>query len=179
MSLPLHDLPKNTTKTTTTPPYQSIKVESPLPRVIGLCLLLDEGLVGLGVHQLVDLLGALLVDLDADDPAAAVAVVLGDLVDGGGLLLEQLVGGDDLAAHGGVDVGGALDRLDGADGVALVDEVGGRRLGQLHVDDVAELLGGVRRDADDARLAVGRQVDPLVVLGVLADEACAIESHFG
>lgn len=47
----------------------------------------------------------------------------------------------DLAADGRVDVAGALDGLDGADGVALVGPFA--RGGQLDVDDVAQLLGGV------------------------------------
>lgn len=125
-----------------------------------------ESLVLLSVHEGLDLLDALLVDLDLCDPAAAVGVVLGDLVDGAGLLLEAGVDLGDLAGDGGVDVGGALDGLDGADGIALGD--GGALLGELDVDDVAQLLGGVLGNADDARLLVGVEVDPLVVLGVLA-----------
>lgn len=105
-------------------------------------LLGDESLVGLGIHELIGLLGALFVDLDADDPAAAGAVILGDLVDDGGLLLEGDVGVDDAALDGGVDVAGALDGLDGTNGVALVDPVASG-LGELNVDDVAELLRGV------------------------------------
>lgn len=104
-------------------------------------LLGSKRLVGLGIQQLVKLRGALLVNFDLDDPAAAGAVVLGHLVDGGGLLLQQGVGVGDLAADGRVDVAGALDGLDGADGVALVSPFA--RGGQLDVDDVAQLLGGV------------------------------------
>lgn len=141
-------------------------LQSQLPVLLG-----DEGLVGLGVHELVDLLGTLLVNLDLDDPAAAVAVVLRDLVDGGGLLLKQGVAREDFAADRGVDVAGALDRLDGTNGVTLVDKVVGA-LRELNVDDITKLLGGVLGDANDARLAVGRQVNPLVVLGVLLGEAC-------
>jgi hypothetical protein len=66
----------------------------------------SKGLVGLNVHQLVKLLGALLVNLDLDDPAAAGAVVLGDLVDGGGLLLEVVVDLGDAQSDRGVDVAG-------------------------------------------------------------------------
>jgi hypothetical protein len=47
----------------------------------------------------------------------------------------------DLAADGRVDVAGALDGLDGANGVALVGPFA--RGGELDVDDVAQLLGGV------------------------------------
>jgi hypothetical protein len=86
-------------------------------------LLRGESLVGLGVHQLVKLLGTLLVNLDLDDPAAAIAVILGDLVDGGRLLLQQHIAQDDLALDGGVDVAGRLDGLDGANGVASLDKV--------------------------------------------------------
>lgn len=134
-------------------------------------LLRGKGLVRLSIHQLVKLLGTLLVDLDLDDPAAAVAIILGDLVDGGGLLLQQGVTLDDLAPDGGVDVAGRLDGLDGTNGVAGVDKVA-RRLGEFDVDDVTKLLGGVLRDANGGGLAVGGQVDPFVVLGVLFDEGC-------
>lgn len=127
-------------------------------------LLGNEGLVGLGVHELISLVSALLVELDANDPAAAVGVVLRDLVDGGGLLLKDGVGAGNLALDGGVDVGGTLDRLDGADGVALVDPVTSG-LGELDVDNVTELLSSVLGDANDARLAVGSDINPLVVLG--------------
>lgn len=127
-------------------------------------LLGNVGLVGLGVHELVSLAGALLVELDANDPAAAVGVVLGDLVDGGGLLLKDNVGAGNLALDGGVDVRGALDRLDGADGVALVNPVTSG-LGKLDVDDVTELLSSVLGDANNTRLAVGGDINPLVVLG--------------
>jgi len=130
----------------------------------------DELLVGLGVHQLLEVGNARLVDLDLGDPAAAVRVVLGDLVDGAGLLLEQHVGRGDAAADGGVDVGGALDRLDGADGVAGLDLLA--LLGELDEDDVAEGLGGVLADANDAGLLIGREIDPFVLLGVFPQRIC-------
>ena len=98
------------------------------------------------------------------------AVVLGDLVDGGGLLLETLVDGGDLALDRGVDVAGRLDRLDGAESVALLNPLA-RRLGELDVDDIAKLFGSVLGDANDGGLVVGGEVNPLVVLGVLAEEA--------
>lgn len=97
-------------------------------------------------------------------------VVLGHLVDGAGLLLEGAVGGGDGAGDGAVDVGGALDRLDGAEGVAGDELLA--LLGQLDVDDVAELLGGVLGDADDAGRLGRVQVDPLVIFGVFADISC-------
>lgn len=125
-----------------------------------------EGLVLLGIHESLELLDALLVDLDLGDPATAVGVVLGDLVDGTGLLLEAEVDLGNLAGDGGVDVGGALDGLDGADGVALGDLCA--LLGELDVNDVAQLLGRVLGNADDAGFLVGVEVNPLVVLGELA-----------
>lgn len=66
----------------------------------------SKGPIGLDIHQVVKLLGTLLVNLDLDDPAAAGAVVLGDLVDGGGLLLEVLVDLDYEQFDRGVDVAG-------------------------------------------------------------------------
>lgn len=125
----------------------------------------SERLVLLGAHEALEVLDALLVDGDLGDPAAAGAVVLGNLVDVAGLLLELLVDVGDAAGDRGVDVGGRLDRLDGADGVARLDLAA--LLGQLHVDDVAQSFGSVLGDANHARLVVGRQVDPLMVFGVL------------
>lgn len=127
-------------------------------------------LILLGIHQSLQLLRGGLADLDLGDPAAAVRVVLGDLVDGAGLLLEDQVDVGDLAGHGGVDVGGALDALDGADGVAAPHLL--PLLGQLHVYHVAQLLRRVLADPDHARRLVGVQVDPLVVFGVFSDFSC-------
>jgi hypothetical protein len=116
------------------------------------------------VHQLLEVLQALLGNLHLGDPPAAVRVVLGDLVDGAGLLLQREVDLGDLARDRGVDVGRALDRLDGADGVA------GLRLPalfrQLDVDNVAQRLGGILADAQNTRLFIRREVNPLVLLGV-------------
>lgn len=134
-------------------------------------LLGDESLVGLGIHELIGLLGTLLVDFDTDDPAAAVGVILGNLVDDGGLLLESGVGSSNLALDGGVDVAGRFDRLDGTNGVALINEIASG-LGEFDVDDVTELLRGVFGNANDAGLAVCRQVNPFVVLGVSLSEGC-------
>lgn len=72
-----------------------------------------------------------------------------------------------------MDVGGGLDRLDGADGVALLYPVVG--LGELNVDNVAQLVGRVLGDADDARLLLDVDVDPLVVLCVPLLEGCACD----
>lgn len=121
----------------------------------------------LRVHQGLKVLEALLVNLDLGDPAAAVGVILRDLVEVARLLLEHEVDLGDLAAHGGVDVGGTLDRLDGTDSVALVD--GPALLWELDVDEVTEGLGGVLADADDAGLLVGGEVNPFVLLGVFPD----------
>lgn len=88
-----------------------------------LFLLRSKSLVSLSIHQLIKLLGTLLINLNLDDPTAAVAVILGNLVNGGGLLLEQDIALDDLALDGGVDVAGGLDGLDGANGIAGLDEV--------------------------------------------------------
>lgn len=99
-------------------------------------------------------------------------VVFGDDVDGAGLLLQYQIDSGDLAADGGVDISGALDRLDGADGVARTD--GLALLGKLDVDYIAQLFGGVCGDADDTRGLIGAEVDPLVVLGVFSDFPWAV-----
>ena len=123
-------------------------------------------LVLLGAHQRLKVLDTLLVQHDLGNPAAAGRVVLGDLVDGAGLLLEAAVDVGDLARNGGVDVGGRLDGLDGANGIACTNFLA--LLGELDVDDVTQGLGGVLGDANDTRCLVGVEVDPLVVLGVLS-----------
>lgn len=124
-----------------------------------------ESLVRLNIHQRIHLLHALLIDIDLGDPASAVAVVLGHLVEGAWLLLQGLVHGGDLTLDRGVDVGGALDGLDGAEGVALLDPFAAH-LGQFSVDDVAELFGSVLGDSNDGGFVVGGEVNPLVLLGV-------------
>src|SRR3712207_3389449 len=60
-------------------------------------------------------------------------------------------------------VGDGLDGLDGAEGVPGVEGVA--LLGQLDVDDVAELLLGVVGDADGGGIVLS--ANPLVALGVL------------
>lgn len=126
-------------------------------------------LVLLDIHQPLQILHSLLVNSNLGNPAASVRVVLGHLVDGTRLLFQQEVDVGDLAANGGVDVGRALDRLDGANGVAGLDRLA--LLRQLDVYDVPECLGRVLADTDDARLVVRREVDPLVVFGVFADRS--------
>lgn len=130
-----------------------------------LALLGRELLVGSGVHELLKVLQALLSNLNLGDPATPVRVVLSDLVDGARLLLQEHVDLGDLARDSGVDVGSALDRLDGTNGVASLHLLALFR--QLDVDDVAQLLGGVLADAQDARLLIRSEIDPLVLLGVL------------
>jgi hypothetical protein len=132
-----------------------------------LALLGSELLVRVDVHQVVEILQALLSNLDLSDPAAAVRVVLGNLVDGARLLLQNNVDRGDYARDGSVDIGSTLDRLDGTDRVASLDLLALVR--QLDVDDIAQLLSGVLADADDARLLVSREIDPLVLLGVFPD----------
>lgn len=120
-----------------------------------------KSLVGLRVHQRLKLLGTFLVNLNLGDPASANAIILGDLVDGRGLLLEGVVDVGDAKADRSVDVGGGLDRLDGTDSVTLLDPVVDLR--ELNVDDVTELFGGVGRETNDTGLLVCREINPLVV----------------
>ncbi|KAF5131392.1 hypothetical protein E5D57_007747 [Metarhizium anisopliae] len=124
-------------------------------------LLRRESLVGLGIHQLIKLLSTLLVDLDLDDPAAAIAIVLGDLVDGGGLLLQQHIALDDLALDGGVDVAGRLDGLDGANGVTGLDKVA-RGLREL---DVRTAARGAKRITAGRATARKEQAIEAIVSG--------------
>ena len=131
----------------------------------------SELLVGLLVHELLEIGNALLGELDLGDPTAAGRVVLGDLVDRGGALLEGDVVGNDLAADGSVDVGSRLDGLDGAEGITGLDLLA--LLGELDEDDVAEGLGGVGADADVTGLLVVGELDPLVLAGVLPYFICS------
>ena len=70
------------------------------------------------IHQALKVFAPLLANGDLGNPAAAVRVVLGHLVDGPGLLLEGDVGPRDGAGDRRIDVGGALDGLDGEQSVA-------------------------------------------------------------
>lgn len=81
-------------------------------------------------------------DLNLSDPA----LTLGALVDGLSLILKDAVTLDNLASNGGEDIGGRLDGLDSADGLAGDDlEVG---LGKLYVNDITQGVGGVFGDTD-------------------------------
>lgn len=104
------------------------------------------------LHQALELLDALRGDLDLDNPAASPGIVLGKLIDGTGLLLENSVDARDLAADGGVDIGGALDRFNGAYGIAGLNNL--TNLGKLNKDDVAQRVSRVFRDSDHGGLAV-------------------------
>lgn len=100
----------------------------------------DRLLVGSLVHQGIQLSG--IGDLDLSDPG----LTLGALVDELSLVLEGGVALQHGARDGGQDVRGGLDGLDGTDGLAGCDlHVGA---GELHVDDVAQGLGGVFGDSD-------------------------------
>jgi hypothetical protein len=131
----------------------------------------SELCVSLRIHELLEILDALLSDLDLGDPAAAMRIVLGDLVDSGGLLLEQEVDASDLAGNWCVNISGALDRLDGADSIARSDLLA--LLRELHENDVAELLGGILAETDDAGLEIRREINPLVLLGVFPQGICS------
>jgi hypothetical protein len=126
-----------------------------------LYLVLDICLVFALILQGLQFLLDPVLNLQLDHPP----VGLGALVNGAGLLLQGLVDLDDGAADGAQDVAGALDALDGADGVAGRDLLA--RLGQLDKDDVAQRRRGVVGDADRRRLGVRRERHPLVRLRVL------------
>ena len=105
-------------------------------------------LVGLIVHELLEVAGVLHVDLEHP------AVALGFVVDERGVALDVLVVGGDLAGDGRVDVSGRLHGLDAADAVALQE--GGAHLGDVEVHDVAELALGEVGDADLGLLQITR-----------------------
>src|SRR5476651_375628 len=117
--------------------------------------LLDESLVLRGVEERAGF--ARDGQFDHDHPA-----VMRVLVDRLRLVLERRVDLEDLAGDRRVEFGDRLHRFDRAEGLPLLHLR--PDLGQLDIDDVAELLLGVVGDADAA--LVGREVDPLVVLGV-------------
>jgi hypothetical protein len=103
-----------------------------------LCLLGELSVLSLGHH----LSSGLLRNTNLSNPRLA----LGILVDVARLGLEIRVDLGHGAGDGCQDVRGGLDRLDGANCVALADlEI---NLGQFDVDDVAEGLGGVFGDAE-------------------------------
>lgn len=69
----------------------------------------SELIIRILVHQVVEFVKALLINLHLRDPATAVRVVFGNLVDGAGLILQQDVGLGDLAGDWGIDIGSTLD----------------------------------------------------------------------
>lgn len=102
--------------------------------------LLSKRLISLPIHQRIQLLNIL--QLDLSQPALA----LRSFVDQTRLLLQHAVRLGDYAADGRHDVAGGLDALDCADAVAGVDfEVGS---GEFDEDDVAESVGCVGGYAD-------------------------------
>ena len=90
--------------------------------------------IGLLVHKLLNVLGIL--DADLEDPT----VLLGLGVDDGGIALDVLVVGKDLTGHGGVDIGGSLNRLNTADTVSLGETCAD--LSDLQVNNISELALG-------------------------------------
>ena len=98
------------------------------------------------VHERVHL--ARVAHLDLDEPA----VLERRRVDEVRRVLERAVDLDDLARDRRVDVRRGLDRLDGPEGLALLDLVAD--LGQVDEDDVAERVRRVVRDADRRDAAV-------------------------
>src|SRR5438105_4966488 len=116
---------------------------------------LDEGGVLVGRQQL----ARLAADLHLEQPTA----LEGGGVHQRGVGHDVLVDLDDLAVDGGVEIADRLGRLQLTAGLARRDLLAD--LGKLHVDHIAERVGGVLGDADrrDAVLG-GRQ--PLVLLAV-------------
>src|SRR3954470_1126583 len=101
--------------------------------------LLQGGLVGVGVHQLIHLGG--IRQPHPDEPALAVGIVVDRL----GTAAQRIVDLDDLPGHGRDDVG---DRLHGLDlGIRLVLRDRRADLGRVEEDDLAELLLGGPGDA--------------------------------
>ena len=145
-----------------------LKYMEPLSLVVALGR--SELSIGIGVHEGLEVLQALLSELNFGDPAATMGIVLGNLVDRARLLLEQQVDLSDLAGHRRVDVGGALHRLDSANGVTGLNLEA--LLGQLDVDNIAEGLSSVFADTNDAGFLVGRDVNPLVLLRIFPDGVC-------
>jgi hypothetical protein len=119
-----------------------------------LCLRLCKGLVSIRIHKSLHILDSLLIDSHLGNPAATCRVILGNLVDSAWCLLQCRIDVCDLTADGRVDICSALDRLYGANGIAGLDLLS--LLGELDVDNIAESLGCVFADADDAGLAIRR-----------------------
>jgi hypothetical protein len=130
----------------------------------------SKSLVLFRAHEVLKILDALLVDSNLADPAATVRVVFRDSIDLSGLLLEHQINIGDAARNWRIDISGALDGLDGADRIAGLNRFVG--LGEFYIDDIAQLFSGVRGDTNDTGGFVGIEVDPFVVLGVLANLSC-------
>jgi hypothetical protein len=117
-----------------------ILVQSSSLLVSCLCLLGELGILGLGHH----LSSWLFRNSNLSNPRLALRV----LVDVARLALEIRVDLSHSTRDGCQDVRGGLDRLDGANCVALADfEI---NLRQLDVDDIAEGFSGVFGDAKGA-----------------------------
>ena len=134
-------------------------------------VLLAELSVGLLVHEVREV--SVVLDSDLDDPA----VLLGLVVDEGGVSLHVLVVSSHSACDGGVDVSGGLHALNAHDAVALGEA--GADVGQVKVNDIAELalsevsdanLGFLKIELCKGRAYLGLVVvlNPLVVRGELA-----------
>lgn len=104
-------------------------------------LLLGESLVSLRIHEILQILETLLANLHSCDPSASTGVILGAFVDGGRLLLQELIDFGDLASYRGIDVRSRLDGLNGANRVTGSNFQGDG--GKLDVDDVTQGVSGV------------------------------------
>lgn len=128
-----------------------------------LLLILRKCLVCSLVHQFLEVLDPDFANLDLGYPATARTGVLGAVVDGGGLLLQQLVDGCDGACDGRVDIGSGLDGFHSANGIARSNLHGDGW--ELDIDDIAQSMRCVLGDANGSGLVIWGQLDPLVVLG--------------
>jgi hypothetical protein len=109
--------------------------------------------VGLFIHERVDLGG--IGKLQFEEPAIAQWIRIDDRW----IRHDRLVGLDDLAADRSVNVGRGLDGFHHCGRRAFFETFAGCR--QLDKNQVAELLLGVLRDADDRHVAVNAK--PLVI----------------
>jgi hypothetical protein len=118
----------------------------------------DEGLVGIEIHQVVQLVGVR--QLDLVEPA----VDFRAFVERRGVVCQCLVGLDDFTVDRSIDFGRGLDRLDDADFVAFRERVATVLL--FDIDDLAKLLGRVGRNAD--RGGVAFNSNPFVFFGLIS-----------
>jgi hypothetical protein len=117
----------------------------------------DQRVVGSRVEEFGEL--AVVGQAEPDHPA----LLIGFAVDQLGLAGKRRVRLGDLAAEGREEIADRLDRLDHAERRELLE--GATDIGQLHEDDVTELIGGVRGDPDGGHVAI--DPNPLVILGVV------------